>query len=84
MMSSLGSFLRTASGSSFDWAADAVGLGGADEAGLPLESDTFGEPEDHPLWPRFYAVWGADGATREAAEAKWRLRCAPPRARDAA
>ena len=79
MLSSVSSFLRTASGSSFEWAADAVGLGPADDDG-PLDSDSFGPPEEHPLWPRFFAVWGgADGAEREAALAKWRKRCGPLR-----
>ena len=77
MLSSVSTFLRTASGSSFEWAADAVGLGAAEDDG-PLDSDSaFGPPEEHPLWPRFFAVWGADGAEREAALSKWRKRCGP-------
>jgi hypothetical protein len=67
MLSSLGAYWR-GSGGAASCAGEAVLDDEADDA------SAYGAPEEHPLWPRFYSVWGADGETRELAERKWRSR----------
>jgi hypothetical protein len=66
LLSSLGSYWRTGSGAKL--------FAEADEADEDLGA--FGPPEAHPTWPRFDSVWGGDGATTDAAQRRWRTRCA--------
>jgi hypothetical protein len=74
LLSSLGAYWR-GSGGATSCGGDAVLEEEADDA------SAWGAPEDHPLWPRFYSVWGGDGETRELAERKWRDRRVLGRAR---